>query len=212
MNILIAGASGIVGQALLALLLQDNKVTKIISIGRKKLALKHPKLETYIQDFENLEKLEISENIDIAFCCLGTTLKTAGSKANFYKVDLEYVVNFAQLALKLKIPTFAVISAMKVSEKSLFFYNRVKAEMEKTIAKLPFEQIKIFKPSLLMAKNRKENRFGEQLAIRLMSYLRPILPKKYQGVEPEIVAQAMWKYAQQKYTTKIQIIENQDFF
>ena len=136
---------------------------------------------------------------DDAFCCLGTTRKKAGSKANFYKVDFTYIHNFAKTAFQNGAKQFLMVSAMEANSKSIFYYNQVKGEAEEAIQDIGFQGIKILQPSMLMG-NRSDKRLGEELGKVVFKFFGSIIPKKYQGIESQQVAKTMTKVA----------IENQD--
>ena len=173
MKALIVGASGLVGSETLKLLNNDESITKVVSLGRSKEG-QEGKVQHLKVDFENLAETPLEEDFDLAFCCLGITIKKAGSQENFKKVDLDYVLTFADLAKSKNVKTFAVVSAMGADIKSSFFYNRVKGEMEQNIAEKGFYGTVILRPSLLLGK-RKEFRFGEKTGELLLTIFRPIM-------------------------------------
>ncbi|MCF6360276.1 MAG: oxidoreductase [Cyclobacteriaceae bacterium] len=168
---LIAGASGLVGSKLLSLLLENEEYKKVISIGRRKLELTHSKLEQYSVDFEHLGALDIEANV--VFCCLGTTIKNAGSKEAFRKVDFDYPKMLANYGLKIGASSFHIITAMGADSNSNIFYNKVKGEIENKLKELAFEQLHIYRPSLLLGK-RQETRVMEgvgQAVMKALSFL-----------------------------------------
>ena len=126
---LIAGATGLVGSYLLRMLLQSDRYSKVIAVVRKPIEIKDTKLEQKVIDFD---KLAVTPGLtaDDIFCCLGTTMKKAGSKEKFYKVDYTYVVELAKVTSRQFASQFLVVSAMGTDKNSRFFYNRVKGEME----------------------------------------------------------------------------------
>ena len=193
---LIAGATGLVGSYLLRLLLQSNYYGKVIAIGRRPLPFQDPKLEQKTVDFNALENLS-ELKADHVFCCLGTTMKKAGSKENFYRVDHTYVVNMAKAASRNPGTQFLVISSMGANKNSAFFYNRVKGEMEADLAQFPLAAVHIFRPSLLTG-NRQESRFGEKIGETLMRILKPIMVgplRKFRAIPAAVVAKAMLQKA-----------------
>lgn len=195
---LIAGASGLVGGKLLALLLVEKKYTKVISIGRRKLDISHPKLDQYIIDFNNLE--ELKEKADTIFCCLGTTIKKAGSKDAFKKVDFEYPLLLAKYGLKVGAKAFHIIAAMGANAKAKIFYNKVKGQVEDELKQLKFEELHIYRPSLLLG-NRKENRTVEKISQALMQFAGFLFIgflKNYKAIPANSVAQFMLAKAQVK--------------
>ena len=194
---LIAGATGLVGSSLLEKLLNSDQYSKIISLQRKPNTITHFKLETIQTDFANLNNIQLP-NVDDVFCCLGTTIKTAGSKSAFIKVDYDYPMELARLASKSKAAHFLVITAMGSDAGSIFFYNQVKGKLEKNLSSLSeFLKISIIRPSLLMG-DRKEHRAGEKIGVAIAKFVNPFLVgklKKYRGIQTVDVAEAMYKIA-----------------
>jgi uncharacterized protein YbjT (DUF2867 family) len=190
---IIAGASGLVGSYCLELLLQSNRYKKVISIGRKLLPLEHPKLEQKQVDFEILESYTHSLIADDIYCCLGTTIKKAGSKENFYKVDYTYVVKLASITASNFASQFLVVSAMGANAGSRIFYNQVKGQMENTVKPMHFLGVQIFQPSLLLGQ-RSETRVGEKLA-QVFSTIFPFVfsgkLRPYKPIHAREVAKAM---------------------
>jgi uncharacterized protein YbjT (DUF2867 family) len=190
---LIAGASGLVGSQLLPQLLASDRYARVIAVGRRPLPVVHPKLEQRIFNLEQLEEHRLQLIADDVYCCLGTTLRQAGSKEAFYKVDFLYVVKLAALTAGNFAAQFLLISAMGADATSRFYYNRVKGEMEDTVREAPFRAIHIFRPSLLLGQ-RAEKRVGEQVGAILLRALRPILVgrlRAYRAIEAKTVARAM---------------------
>ena len=133
---------------------------------------------------------QLSGRVDIAFCCLGTTIKQAGSEAAFRAVDLDMVVAFAKRAREMGARHLIVISAIGADPKSSIFYNRVKGEMEQALKAQDWPQLTIVRPSLLLGE-RLEPRLAEQLA----GPLSKLIPGKYRGIEVCELARAMWRLA-----------------
>ncbi len=181
------------GGHLLRLLLTSERYSQVISIGRHDLPLIHPKLEQQVVDFENIKSYAATLAVDDVFCCLGTTIKKAGSKEIFYKVDHNYVVQLAQSTAKKGAAQFLVVSAMGADSGSLVFYNKVKGEMERDVQQQPFNAVHIFRPSLLLGE-REEQRTGEEFASKVMTPLSKLMIgplEKYKPIEAETVANAM---------------------
>lgn len=196
---LIAGASGLVGSHLLRMLLQSDRYSQVISAGRRELAIIHPKLDQQIVDFDNLKKSASELAADDVFCCLGTTIKKAGTKEAFYKVDHTYVTQLAEITLRRNASQFLVVSSMGADAKSRMFYNRVKGEMERDVRALGFQSLHIFRPSLLLGE-RDEHRTGEEIGARIMKPLSKIMfgpLRKYRPIQAETVANAMLRVAAQ---------------
>lgn len=192
MNALIAGASGLVGSNLLDLLLHDPRFGKIVAVGRRRLNVSNPKLHELILDWNSDTDFDLPPS-EIAFCCLGTTIKKAGSQEAFRRVDHDYVIRFARSSFASGVKHFLVVSAVGSSVHSKIFYSRVKGEMERDLKKIGFETLHIFQPSLLLGK-RQEKRFGESLAIRLFPVYRSLLVgplRKQMPIEASVVAKSM---------------------
>ncbi len=197
---LLFGASGLVGNQCLHQLLEHPAYRKVISFGRRLLEVEHPRLEQHIIDFNHLEDYAGLLRGNDLYSCLGTTLAKAGSRAAFYRVDYAYAYESARLAAANGASQLLLVSSVGASPDSLFFYTRVKGELEKAVKKLPFWAVHIFRPSFLVG-DRQESRIGEQLAGRLSLGLDRLtggaLLGKYRPVEAAQVARAMAHAAQQ---------------
>lgn len=193
MNVLIAGASGQVGSKLLPLLLSDQKIDKVYALVRTPLKEENHKLEQIKIDFDKLPELELPK-ADTAFCCLGTTIKKAGSQAQFRKVDHDYIVNYAKAAKSSGVDYFHLVSALGANKDSSIFYNKVKGETEEDVKKIGFETTFIYQPSLLVSK-RKEKRLAEKMGMVIMKFINPIMVgplKKYRSIHVSVVADGMY--------------------
>ncbi len=185
---LVVGATGLVGSWVVEKLLKTDKYNTIRVLTRKPLSIQNPRLESIIFDFENPDSNLVWG--DDVFCCLGTTMAKAGSKAAFYKVDFTYPLQIANMALANGAKRFAIITAMGADATSMVYYNRVKGEVEEALRNLGYESLLIFRPSLLLG-NRAEKRLGERIGEAFMRFLKPLIPTKYRAVEAEKVANAM---------------------
>lgn len=197
---LLLGATGLVGGHCLQLLLQDNAYEKVVALVRKPLARSHPKLESLVVDFESLERNAAHMRTHDIFCCLGTTIKQAGSQAAFRKVDFEYPYHLAQLAADNAAEQFLLVSALGANARSTIFYNRVKGEIEDAIAALPFRAVHLMQPSLLLGE-RQETRRGERLGEAVFHATAPIWIgplRKYRPIAAHTVARAMLHLALQQ--------------
>jgi uncharacterized protein YbjT (DUF2867 family) len=190
---IILGATGLTGTELLKQLLNDDHYQKIILFSRKSTNIKNSKLTEHITDFDQLHKIEHLIIGDIIFCCLGTTIKTAGSKTAFRKVDFNYISDFALLAKQNGLNQFYLQSSIGADSKSNNYYLKIKGETENAIKKLNFESFTIFRPSMLLG-NRIEFRFGEtlaKLAMRFLSFLFVGRLKLYKAIDAKQVAKVM---------------------
>lgn len=191
---LVVGATGLIGNLLTHQLVDSPVYEKVKVLVRKSLNWQHPRLQEIQFDFDHPNGL-LTQADDI-FCCLGTTMKKAGSKEAFRNVDYQYPLDVARLGLANGARQFAIVTAMGADERSLFFYNRVKGEVERDLTALNYPTLLIFRPSLLLG-NRGEKRLGEQLAEGAMRLFNPIIPAKYKGIEASKVANAMLTTMQQ---------------
>ena len=208
---LIAGATGLVGNELLKLLIASDEYETVYSVTRKPANLTSDKLKEFQIDFNDLDKLRLPSPPHHVFCTLGTTIKKAKTKENFRKVDYDYVVKLASLAKSFGTEKFLVVSSLGANAKSSIFYSRVKGEMENAIHDLNLPQTFVFRPSLLMG-DRSEKRAGEKTAIAVYKVLDPLFIvklKKYKGIRIEKVAKAMIETAS-KNDQKFQIIESDE--
>ncbi|WP_375581143.1 NAD-dependent epimerase/dehydratase family protein [Marivirga tractuosa] len=162
---LIAGATGLVGGHLLDLLLEDENYTEVKVLSRRSLGGNDGKLkEIIIENFDNLEKETSLLGADDYFCCLGTTIRKAGSKAAFKKVDFEYPASLAAIARENNANSYHIISAMGADSKSFIFYNKVKGEVEEAIKAMKLNKAFIYRPSFIEGE-RAEKRAGEKAAL-----------------------------------------------
>lgn len=190
---LVAGATGLVGRCLLERLLNDPAYTEVRVVARREPDLRHPQLRLLSSDFSDLAALGEALSAQDVFCCLGTTLKTAGSRAAFEDVDYRMVVDLARASLAAGAQQFLVISAVGASTLSPSFYSRVKGRMEAAVSALSFDAVHILRPSLLLG-TRHEKRRGEELAQNLSPYLSPLFAgplARYRPIRADDVAESM---------------------
>ncbi|WP_106534075.1 oxidoreductase [Planomicrobium soli] len=195
---LLAGASGLVGTELLHVLLENPVYEHVKIMVRKPLDAKHPKLEQVVVDYEELENYSIHFKVHDVYCCLGTTIKKAGSQEAFKKVDYEYPVRLANMASVHGVQNFLIVSALGADAESKVFYSKTKGELEEQLKKLELPALHIFRPSLLLG-NRQEFRLGEKTAIALSPIFSLFLTgplQKYKPVSARSVANAMYTIAQ----------------
>lgn len=202
-RILLLGATGLIGNELLQLLKANNRVEVIYAPTRKPL----PPSEIVInpQDSDLLAALsQISAPIDIVFCCLGSTIRAAGSKQAFRHVDYSLVVEGSKAALALGAKQLLTVSAIGANADSLFFYSRVKGEAEKALRTQGWQHLTLARPSILLGK-RSESRPLESLTAPLMR----IFPAKWRAIEGKTVAQALVNQAfSPEPKAKITILES----
>ena len=168
MKALIIGATGATGKDLLQKLMDDHHFTEIHVFGRKATNLSNEKVFGHVVDFEKPETWKDLVKGDVAFSCLGTTLKDAGSKEAQRKVDFDYQLNFAKAAKENNVEDFVLISAYGANPNSKIFYSRMKGELEEEVKKLHFNKLTIFNPGMLERKNSA--RTGEVLGSRIIKF------------------------------------------
>jgi uncharacterized protein YbjT (DUF2867 family) len=195
---LIIGSTGLIGSQLLNLLLDSNDYLKVITFVKRDTGIKHPKLTQHIIDFDKPETYKELVVGDDFFCTIGTTIKKAGSKKAFRKVDFEYPRQFAAFALQNKVQKYFIISSLDADANSGNFYLKTKGEIQDFLKDCNFESVAVLQPSLLLG-NRTEFRLGEKVGaffMKTLSFLFFGNLKKYKPIESETVAKALLKIAQ----------------
>ncbi len=190
---LVAGASGLIGGHLLDLLAADNTFVRIKSVTRKPLNSDKENVSEIIVDFDSLNQFSQRLAADVVFCCLGTTIKTAGSQENFRKVDYTYCLELAKAAKAQGAKQFILVSSLGADAQSGNFYLRTKGEIENAIAALDFDSFCVMRPSMLLG-DRKETCIGESIGKVFMQatgflFAGPL--KKYKAIEAKTVARCM---------------------
>lgn len=192
----VAGATGLVGSALLARLLASSDYASIIALSRRALPLADPRLATVPARFEDLDTVLDGVRgpaLDI-YCCLGTTIAKAGSQAAFRRIDHDAVVALARWSRAAAARRYLLVSALGADPKSRVFYNRVKGEAEVAVRQAGPASVVVLRPGLLDG-TRAEFRLGESLALALSRPLRRILPASLRPVAAIDVAAAMLEAA-----------------
>jgi len=192
---LIVGATGLVGSQLLTRLLHSPYYDRVVVLTRRTLGIINTKLSEVIFDFDKPDASKVKA--DDIFCCLGTTIKKAGSKEAFKKVDLEYPLNIAALAQGNGAEKFLIVTAMGADASSGIFYNKVKGEVEQGLTSMKYPVLHIFRPSLLLG-DRPESRIGEKAGEVLAAIFKPVMIgplKKYRAIDSGKVANAMLEFA-----------------
>lgn len=197
---LLLGASGLIGNDLLHVLLGSTLYDQVKVLVRYPLSLSHPKLTQVLVDYDELAQYEEEFAVDDVYCCLGTTIGKAGTQARFRVVDHDYPLEAARLAKSKGAKQYLLVSAMGANAQSRVFYNRIKGEVEEGISRVGFVAFHIFRPSLLRGQ-RNELRFGEHVAGLISPLISPLFMGrlvKYKPIRAQIVAQAMAAAAQSK--------------
>ena len=187
------GATGLVGGHCLDILVADEAYARVIVLARKPLPHHLPKLLWHVVDFDRLAELGGLLRADDVFCCLGTTIRAAGSREAFDRVDFGYVVEAARVAAENGAGQLLLVSAVGAAPESRVFYSRVKGQVEQAVRELPFRGVHIFRPSLLLGR-RADSRPGERIAAALMVPLSRLLvgrARRYRPVPAVDLAAAM---------------------
>jgi uncharacterized protein YbjT (DUF2867 family) len=198
MHIIIAGATGLVGRHLLALLIADERVTRITSVGRRAADLIAPKLSCKIGGIADWPHLVAEAGADIAISTLGTTLKQAGSREAFAAVDYDAVMGFASAARTAGARQFLMVSSVGASAASSNFYLQTKGQAEDAVRAMGFDRVDIFRPGLLRGDRGGPVRIGERIGMAvspLTDLLTPRAFDKYRSIAASDVASAMYRSA-----------------
>ncbi|NHQ91968.1 NAD-dependent dehydratase [Janthinobacterium lividum] len=193
MKLILIGATGLVGREVLRLALSDLRVTAIVAPVRKSLPA-HPKLDAPLIDFDRLPADAPWWQADAVICTLGTTMKVAGTRQAFRRVDHDYPLAAARLALAAGTRTYALNSAAGANAASRFFYNRVKGDLERDLEALGFASLTHVRPGLIGGA-RDEARAGEGAALRILRVLGPVLPRRWRINPAPHIASALLEAA-----------------
>ena len=206
-EVLIAGATGLVGRELTRRLLARTPPMRLRARVRRPPPLADPRVQWQTVDFAQLPALPPA---DEAYCCLGTTIRQAGSQSAFKAVDLDAVLAFARAARAAGAQRFAVVSSLGASPRSPNFYSRIKGEMEAAVAGLGFDNLVIARPSLLAgdrASLGQPHRRGEKLALWLSGPIAALMPRRLRPIDAATVARGM-TVALQQQRPGVRIVES----
>ena len=186
----VIGATGLVGEQLVLQLLEHPEFEKVVVFGRRKSGLNHSKLVEELIDFDRPESWAALVKGDVLFSTLGTTIKTAKTKENQYRVDFTYQYEFAKAASQNCVPVYVLVSSLGADSKSSVFYSRMKGELDEAVSRLPFQKTIIVRPSILDG-NRKEKRPAEKVSLAIMRALTKVILKKYRPTPVDLLASQM---------------------
>ena len=207
---LLVGATGLIGNHCLHALLNDDAFAEVEAWVRKPLGIVHNKLRIVLIDFPDISRIPFTDASHV-FCCLGTTIKNAGSQDAFRRVDFEYVVEMAKLAQRSGIEKFLVISSLGANIRASNFYLRIKGEMEEDVINCGLRAVVILRPSILLGK-RNELRPAEVIGKAVMQVFNFMLfgkLKKYRAIKASDVARTMVKLAKENNTGILKIESDQ---
>lgn len=191
------GASGATGQKLLPLLLDDPAYSKIITLSRREIDIRHAKLENHVVDFDDLATGFAGIRADDCYCTFGTTLKLAGSKAAMTRIDHGIVLDFANAGLAAGATRFAYLSAANADAESSVFYARLKGQTEEALKTLGFDDLAIFRPGMIIAE-RANRRWAESMLLPLLPLADKLMAgafTKYRSIPVETLAKAIAAFA-----------------
>ncbi|MFP3595259.1 NAD(P)H-binding protein [Chryseobacterium sp. SIMBA_029] len=190
MKALVIGATGATGKDLVQQLLNDKDFEAVDVFVRKPIDIQNDKLNVHIVNFEKPEEWKNAVKGDVAFSCLGTTLKDAGSKEAQRKVDFDYQYEFAKAAKDNNVDDYVLVSAYGADPKSKIFYSKMKGELEEAVKQLHFNKITVFKPGMLERKDSQ--RTGEVLGSRIIKFANKIgLLESQRPLPTDVLAKAM---------------------
>ncbi len=192
MKAIVIGATGATGKDLVNVLLEDAFYSEVVIFVRRLSGRSHSKLKELLIDFDNPG--EVAEFIqgDVLFSCLGTTLKTAGSKDKQWHIDYEIPLQFAEIARRNAVSQMVLLSAYGASATSKVFYSRLKGKLEDSISKLAFPGFIIFRPGLLERKGT--DRVGERVSAALLHFINRLgLLRKFRPMPTIILAEKLAK-------------------
>lgn len=189
MKLLLVGSSGLVGSHVLKLALADSRVSGVVAPTRRELPV-HPKLMAPRVDFGHLPEDTAWWHADAVICTLGTTMRSAGSKAAFQRVDYDYPLAVAKLARQHGTPSFVLNSAIGADVSSRFYYNQVKGKLERDLAGVGFTSLTYVRPGLIGG-HRLESRSGERSMVFALTLFGPMLPQRWRVNPAPKIAQAL---------------------
>ena len=211
LDAIVIGATGATGKELVVRLLEDSDFNSVSIFVRKKPTIIHKKLKTYKIDFSKIGNFSELIKGDVLFSCLGTTLKTAGSKLKQYKVDYTYQYEFAKYASENGVSLYSLVSSTGANSKSFFFYPKIKGQLEDSVKKLPFKTIHIFQPPILIRQAELIRR-GEKFAIKIFSSLNNLgILKSHKPIPVSTLANRMVDEIKNFQQIKFKTISPRDF-
>ncbi|MDB2362500.1 NAD(P)H-binding protein [Flavobacteriales bacterium] len=208
MHALVLGGTGASGQEIVKLLLNDSHFSRISIFVRRKVDIEHEKLDIHQIDFSRLNEYKDLVKGDILFSALGTTKSDAGSKEKQYLVDYTYQYEFAKMASDNGVPHYSLISSLGANKHSLFFYPKIKGELEESVKLLPFNTIQIFQPPSLI-RQKELMRTAEKLSVKFFNRLTALgVLKSLKPLNVKDLALKMIKEAKSSQLDKINVFSN----
>jgi uncharacterized protein YbjT (DUF2867 family) len=214
-TVVIAGASGVVGARVLHHLVRRDDVDCVVAVGRRIVPQRDEKLVSKVVDFQNATAVaaEIPEGTAVAFCCLGTTMKQAGSKEAFRAVDHDAVLAFGKAALERGARRFLLVSSVGARTNTANFYLRTKGEVEEALARLGYAQLTILRPSFIDDEGaRRDGRAAERLFLPLAQVVFAVVgrTRRYAPISADVIARAMVRLAFDETTDRVRRLESDE--
>ena len=191
-QVILVGASGLIGSNLLSLLIESDEISQILLLVRKPLKVSDHKVQELIVNFDELEKFRSEIMGDIIYSCLGTTKAANPDTDQYRKIDLEYPLKLAEIGVKNGISQFHLVSSLCANHTASNSYLKLKGELEKELKQASILSLHIYQPTLLTG-NRRESRTLEKLATSAFKLIDQLLIGpliKYRSIKAETVAQA----------------------
>ena len=208
MHALVLGGTGASGQEIVKLLLNDSHFSRVSIFVRRKVDIEHEKLDIHQIDFSRLNEYKDLVKGDILFSALGTTKSDAGSKEKQYLVDYTYQYEFAKMASDNGVPHYSLISSLGANKHSLFFYPKIKGELEESVKLLPFNTIQIFQPPSLI-RQKELMRAAEKLSVIFFNRLTALgVLKSLKPLHVKDLALKMINEAKSSQLEKINVFSN----
>jgi len=204
-KVVVVGATGLVGQKVVEELLADSRCSEVRVLVRRPWERAHPKLKIEIRDYAGLEEAVAESPAEALFCCLGSTIKKAGSREAFAQVDRDYPAALARGAARVGVAEFSLLTALGADSTSSVFYNRTKGQAEELVQRFFPGRLRIFRPSLLLG-DRQEFRLAEKIGMTLAPFMNALMQgplRAYRPIEATTVARAMvraWRTDSPKLT------------
>lgn len=208
---LLLGATGLVGGHLLDRLLEDEGYARVTVLGRRRIDRDHPRLRQVVADLDRMEEHAEAFAVDHVFCCLGTTIRAAGSQQAFRRVDFDYVAQSARLAARQGARRYLLVTAAGANPRSRVFYSRVKGEAEDAVRAQALDGVVILRPSLILG-DRAERRTAEDLAQRIAPVMNRLLIgplRRYRAVRADVIARAMARMAKES-APGVRVVESDE--
>lgn len=190
---IIVGATGLTGQELLQLLLEDETYTRVIHYGRSSAGVKHPKFEERFVNLFMIKEEKEDFYADVVFCCIGTTTAKTPDYEQYKKIDKGIPLDLADLCEANQLPKLMIMSSMGAHPESAIDYSRIKGEMEEEVAQRDISEIYFIEPSIIGGR-REETRLGESIGKFFMTLVDPVMfgpLKRFRIIDPDQIAKAM---------------------